>query len=973
MRRLIFVLLIGLGFGVAAQDLVYKVSALSNSMGMSLDSILVENISGHQKLLFGNLPVRTDYIINLNQLTLGESTSSVLLNEKQPVTVLTNQPGILSWCLKEGRESKGAIAVYNLNGQELFRDNSVSFRPYQQVSLKIGLPGIFLVSIYFGSQTVSVKAEGAPAGGQIEWFTQESNASLMKLKSGSSGLTADFQFFPGDSIRISVFKKSYYAYPESFRIKGSEALSFVLTPNTAAVTGVSNIYRDLSGKAKLLSYDDKTGTAVYSYPDLSPGLKYGDVIVVGTDTAGYLRKVTGSNEKEGLATVRTIQATLNEIFINKEVKLSTQWMDPLFTINENSPEELISKAMTDYDGFCHPVKIIYKMADGQVIIRNPVLDPGSEKPDIPSVSFTKSLSKTEVSDDKNVSLVADKGNISLSSNALLSLLFRGNGRLDDATKAEIGDLSEGSGNLYGRCNVTASLILKGVNSLKKDFLPKKIADIQRITFKFLVAGIPVWLEVNISIFQRWRLSIPDNFSSAWSYGDDVSFQTGWTYKAGNGIFTPVFSCTSIPSVTSLISDEQSGGICRISFFPSAEIFMYGVPVMTGESQPFSQADYYGKSQTVSIAGVQQPFLAWNSLLYSGTDNRAEAHLAIAGVSDVSFDSGEINCDLQNPSKSPYKLVLQPALPGQVNLSSRLSLSFRVTDDGGSTVSGCAVFIQGDGSWSSQLLTSDSNGEVKVDWTVSPSPGFNDFKAQIFNADKFVISEVKDSLRVIDKDAYGTVVYDGKSYKTKKFGSAEWMTENLAYLPAVSSPTPGSNTLPYYYVPGFFGSGVTEAKSTPGYSLYGVMYNWPAAVNGQSSSSGGTIRGICPPGWHLPGEKDWVDLWSFLVNGGYGFGGSGNQIAKAMASKTNWNTSWFSGTPGNNPDSNNTSEFSGLPGGYRCTDAVNFTNEGLFCSWWAASEKDTDYAFNWGISNTSAVLVKYYSLKSWGYFVRCVKD
>jgi uncharacterized protein (TIGR02145 family) len=257
--------------------------------------------------------------------------------------------------------------------------------------------------------------------------------------------------------------------------------------------------------------------------------------------------------------------------------------------------------------------------------------------------------------------------------------------------------------------------------------------------------------------------------------------------------------------------------------------------------------------------------------------------------------------------------------------------------------------------------------------VDSKPGFNDFKARIVDADMHVISEVRDSVQVIDKDAYGTVVYDGKTYKTKKYGSAVWMTENLAYLPSVSSPTPGSGTQPYYYVPGYYGSNVNEAKAVAGYSLYGVMYNWLAATNGEYSSTGGNIRGVCPLGWHLPGEKDWSDLWTFLVNNGYGFGGSGNQVAKAMASKNNWNSSGFTGTPGNDPGSNDSSEFTGLPGGFRCTEALNFTNEGNIATWWSSLNRDSDYAYHWGFDNTSSVLVRYYSLKARGYFVRCVKD
>jgi uncharacterized protein (TIGR02145 family) len=340
---------------------------------------------------------------------------------------------------------------------------------------------------------------------------------------------------------------------------------------------------------------------------------------------------------------------------------------------------------------------------------------------------------------------------------------------------------------------------------------------------------------------------------------------------------------------------------------------------------------------------------------------------------VNYNSGEIIGTRINSWKSPEKLVLQTVLPGKVNVSSRMTLTFRVTDVAGNPVSGCAVYVQGEGAFSDQVVYSNQSGEAGLEWTVASSSGFSDFTGQIFNGDKQIVSSVRDSVEVYDKDAYGTLTYDGKTYKTKKFGNAVWMIENLAYLPAVSPPNPGSGTTPYYYVVGYYGTNVEEAKKVPGYDLYGVMYNWMAATKGETAPNGGNVRGICPAGWHLSGENDWVNLWTYLVNNGYGFNGNYNQIAKAMASKNKWNTSYFSGTPGNDTDKNNSSEFSGLPGGFRCTDALNFTNEGNFTSWWATAERDTDNGYHWGFYNTNTVLIKYYSLKARGYFVRCVKD
>jgi uncharacterized protein (TIGR02145 family) len=234
-----------------------------------------------------------------------------------------------------------------------------------------------------------------------------------------------------------------------------------------------------------------------------------------------------------------------------------------------------------------------------------------------------------------------------------------------------------------------------------------------------------------------------------------------------------------------------------------------------------------------------------------------------------------------------------------------------------------------------------------------------------------------SQELIDAGLTGTLNdANGKTYKWIKIGNQIWMGENLGYLPSVVGPAIGSGTTSYYYVAGYDGTDVNAAKATANYATYGVLYNWPAAMNGAGSSSSNPsgIQGVCPTGWHLPSDDEWITLVNYLIANGYNYDGTTteNKIGKSLASTSGWSSSSIPGTVGNTdyPEIGNATGFTALPGGY-CAGA--FFNIGSHTHWWSTTEDNETKAWSHNMASYCINEGKWNETKSLGFSVRCVKN
>jgi uncharacterized protein (TIGR02145 family) len=191
--------------------------------------------------------------------------------------------------------------------------------------------------------------------------------------------------------------------------------------------------------------------------------------------------------------------------------------------------------------------------------------------------------------------------------------------------------------------------------------------------------------------------------------------------------------------------------------------------------------------------------------------------------------------------------------------------------------------------------------------------------------------------------------DNKTYKTVIIGEQEWMAENLAYLPSVSPRSQYSFSVPLYYIYGYQGTSVSEAKANDNYNIYGVLYNFPAALQS------------CPAGWHLPSDAEWKHLEMTLG------------MTQSQADSYDWRgTNQGSQLKATSINGTNTSGFSALPGGRYVWVAQYFNRYGDGY-WWCSTMDGDSFAWSRSLAAYSDKVERISPGRGFGLSVRCLRD
>ena len=142
------------------------------------------------------------------------------------------------------------------------------------------------------------------------------------------------------------------------------------------------------------------------------------------------------------------------------------------------------------------------------------------------------------------------------------------------------------------------------------------------------------------------------------------------------------------------------------------------------------------------------------------------------------------------------------------------------------------------------------------------------------------------------------------------------------------------------------------------ATYGKLYNWYTTVDS---------RGLCPTGWHVPTDCEWMYLEGSLgmtVADQELDGYRGSNEGGAMKATTNWTSP--------NTGATNSSGFTAFPSGYRNYDG-SYNVVGYSGYWWSISEYDSYDAWSRELTYFNSLVLRSIDVNQCGFSVRCLRD
>jgi|APTNR8051073442_1049403.scaffolds.fasta_scaffold00003_249 uncharacterized protein (TIGR02145 family) len=194
--------------------------------------------------------------------------------------------------------------------------------------------------------------------------------------------------------------------------------------------------------------------------------------------------------------------------------------------------------------------------------------------------------------------------------------------------------------------------------------------------------------------------------------------------------------------------------------------------------------------------------------------------------------------------------------------------------------------------------------------------------------------------------------DGNVYHTIKIGTQVWMVENLKTTryrngDLIGTTNPVTLDISLEEAPKYqWAYGGVEDNV----EIYGRLYTWYTVTDS---------RNICPEGWHVPTDSEWITLINHL----------GGEVVAGGKLKEKGLDHWRSP----NTAATNKSGFTALPGSYHTIYGLFGEPGGYSGFWWSASEGNSNDGWGIYLMHDLESANRITDIKGDGLSVRCVQD
>jgi len=222
--------------------------------------------------------------------------------------------------------------------------------------------------------------------------------------------------------------------------------------------------------------------------------------------------------------------------------------------------------------------------------------------------------------------------------------------------------------------------------------------------------------------------------------------------------------------------------------------------------------------------------------------------------------------------------------------------------------------------------------------------------------------------------------DGNWYNTVLLGTQCWLKENMRTTKypdstaiikgPIANNDPNWDVGPYYCCPPANGNSTEDCAAA---ASLGMLYHWSTAMYGSTTAG---AQGICPSGWHIPTDIEWMTLEGELGmtvveqnNSSWRGTNEGSEMANDIGVQIG--ETWVAGALTGGAGFGNVNGFNAGPTGYR-TNGGNYSGYRSVTYWWTSTDSAPS-AWERGLSFTQTKVSRDITNKPNGKSVRCVRD